>query len=529
MSYPFNSRISLLASLMLLLGCLKIQAQMNQGSFAYVNSAKDEQAPFISPDGKVMYWTVAHHPKNTGGEKDPGDIWMAVWTGSSWSQPQHGGSLINNAAYNAVCGISHDGDRLFLVGHYAANQQPANSQGISVSIRSADGWSAPQNINIPYFMDRGKETHGYLSTTLGVFVFSAESYITIGAEDIYMSRLMNGQWSEPINLGTSINTSRQEFSPSLSADGAFLYFASNGRKNYGATDIYYAQRLDDSWTNWSTPVNMGANVNSEGRELFYRTYPESGFSLFTSTHNSDGYGDIQYYKPPKDLPDSIQQAPAGGAKIVEIVREKAITEDEKQFRVFGQVTDSKTARPIRARLSFHADKLYDVEAAVDGRYSLLIPSVSEYSIRVEAEGYVGNFEKLDVRTYEMKALEMNYKLQPIEVGATVNLKSVLFQQSTPNLLPESNDELDLVVSFLKTNPRVEISLSGHTDGRGHPEHNLRLSQKRVERVKAYLVSKGINARRIAGKGFGGTRPIAGNDNEETRRLNRRVEFTIVKD
>ena len=124
---------------------------------------------------------------------------------------------------------------------------------------------------------------------------------------------------------------------------------------------------------------------------------------------------------------------------------------------------------------------------------------------------------------------MNFKLQPIEIGATVNLKSVLFQQSTPNLLPESNDELDLIVSFLKVNPKVEILLSGHTDNRGVHDHNVRLSQKRVERVKAYLVSKGISGKRIAGKGFGGLKPIAANDTEETRRLNRRVEFTIVKD
>ncbi|HRI78962.1 MAG TPA: OmpA family protein, partial [Cyclobacteriaceae bacterium] len=81
----------------------------------------------------------------------------------------------------------------------------------------------------------------------------------------------------------------------------------------------------------------------------------------------------------------------------------------------------------------------------------------------------------------------------------------------------------------KVNPKVEILLTGHTDNRGDKDHNLRLSQRRVERVKGYLVSKGINAKRIAGKGFGGSKPIASNDTEETRRLNRRVEFTIVKD
>ena len=184
---------------------------------------------------------------------------------------------------------------------------------------------------------------------------------------------------------------------------------------------------------------------------------------------------------------------------------------------------------MTATFTFHSDSIYTAVADPDGRYKIKIPSINEYTLRVEAAGYVGNFEKLDVRTYEMKSLEMNFKLQPIEIGATVNLKSVLFQQSTYNLLPESNDELDLVVSFLKVNPKVEILLTGHTDNRGQPDHNLKLSQKRVERVKGYLVSKGVNGKRITGKGYGGSKPIADNNTEETRRLNRRVEFTIVKD
>ena len=123
---------------------------------------------------------------------------------------------------------------------------------------------------------------------------------------------------------------------------------------------------------------------------------------------------------------------------------------------------------------------------------------------------------------------MNFLLQPVEAGVTVNLKNVLFAQGKSELLTESYDELDLVVSFLKTNSNVRIELSGHTDNRGVPEDNVRLSQQRVNTVKAYLVSKGIEAKRITGKGYGGSRPIAGNDTEETRRMNRRVEFTIRK-
>src|SRR5262245_57334241 len=115
----------------------------------------------------------------------------------------------------------------------------------------------------------------------------------------------------------------------------------------------------------------------------------------------------------------------------------------------------------------------------------------------------------------MTELELSFTLQPVEVGTTVNLKSVLFEKGTATLVPASNDELDLVVSFLKTNPKVVINLTGHTDNKGVHSHNVRLSQQRVDKVKEYLVSKGIGAKRISGKGYGGTKPIASNDTEDT--------------
>jgi outer membrane protein OmpA-like peptidoglycan-associated protein len=137
-------------------------------------------------------------------------------------------------------------------------------------------------------------------------------------------------------------------------------------------------------------------------------------------------------------------------------------------------------------------------------------------------------EKLAIHTYEMKDLEMNFRLQPVEVGTTVNLKDVLFEQGKTVLLPSSYPELDLVVSFLKSNPKVRIDLAGHTDNRGIPGQNVKLSQARVDRVRDYLVTRGIEKKRISGKGYGGAKPIASNDSEETRQLNRRVEFTIKR-
>jgi outer membrane protein OmpA-like peptidoglycan-associated protein len=137
-------------------------------------------------------------------------------------------------------------------------------------------------------------------------------------------------------------------------------------------------------------------------------------------------------------------------------------------------------------------------------------------------------ENLDINSADMRELEMNFRLQPVEIGTTVNLKNVLFMQAKTDILPESFPELDLVVSFLKENPKVRIELMGHTDGRGVHADNVKLSLQRVNKVKDYLVSKGIDSRRISGKGFGGSKPIASNDTEESRKMNRRVEFVIKK-
>jgi OmpA-OmpF porin, OOP family len=505
--------------------------KLSQQSFVNANSSLDEQAPVMSPDGKTLYFTIANHAQNIGGKKDAGDIWISILLGNEWTAPIHAGNVLNDAAYNAVAGFSADGQQLFLLGHYAASGI-AKTQGISVSQKTGSGWSTPENITLPYFLNRSKSLQGQLSKDGSAFVYSAESYSTIGEEDIYVVlKNASGKWGESRNLGRNINTTMQEFSPSLSEDGRYLFFSSNGRQGYGSTDVYFSQRLDETWTNWSAPVNMGASVNSEGRELFYSAYPKAGFALFTSTLNSDGYGDTKIFYPPKEAMDSLIARVASNptdtiVKLTEIKREQPINKNEKVVRVWGTVLSGKSNTPIKAEVHYQSDSLHRAFAGPDGKYEIDLPSVREYVIKVEAPGYVGTMEKLDIRTFEMKG--MNFKLQPIEVGAIVNLKNILFQQSTSNLLPESSDELDMVVEFMKANPKIVIELGGHTDNRGIHSHNVKLSKERVDKVKEYLVDKGIESNRITGRGYGGIRPIADNDAEDSRKLNRRVEFTILK-
>jgi OmpA-OmpF porin, OOP family len=506
---------------------------LNYHALTKTNTEYNELNPVLSPDGTTLFFTIANHPENLGGKKDPGDIWFSTLDASNnWSEPVHAGSLINDRSYNSIAGFSSNGSEMILLSHYEPSGNVARTQGISISRKNGNLWTRPENISIPYFQNKSSIVSGYITPDLHYLVYSAETYGSYGVEDIFVSlRKADGKWSEPKNLGARINSQFQELCPSISMDGKTLYFSTNGRKGKGSFDVYSATRLDDSWTNWTEPENL-SHVNSGGRDLFYREFPGEGYALYTSTNNSDVYGEIKMYKPESPLPiDSTAVAQNKGAtvSIVETPNENA---GKHSVVIHGKVVNSKTGEPIPAQLVFETQsesvQVPGTIGVTPTGYSLDIPSAAQYTIRVEAKGYISSREKLDIRTYEMKDLEMNFKLQPIEVGTTVNLKDVLFEQSKTNLLSTSFPELDLVVSFMKANPNVKIDLSGHTDNRGIPSQNQKLSQGRVDKVKEYLISKGIEGKRISGKGYGGTKPIASNESEETRMLNRRVEFTIRK-
>jgi outer membrane protein OmpA-like peptidoglycan-associated protein len=493
-----------------------------------INSPLDEQNPVLSPDGRQVYFTVSNHERNVGGKADKGDIWVTEWVDSLWSTPRPIG-ILSNGYHNAVAGFSSDQKSLYLWGHY--DKSSVLSQGISKTTNGSGDWKYPVNVVVPYFLNRSVYYSGMMYSLENILVFGADGFGTVGAEDLYVSfRKPDGAWTEPKNLGRQINTAAQDVSPALSADGKRLYFSTNGRKGLGSFDVYYADRLDDTWTNWSEPVNLGDEVNTPGRELFYRPYSQWGVALYTSTQNSDGYGDIRVQKLSREEP--VIETPAVILEVSNPVtiptsKEEPVPTALNRIQIFGTIMSSKDNSAIQGKVEFKADSVFQVSTA-QGGYQLVLSSSKEYAVKVEAEGFIGKTERLDLRTFQLKRVELNFSLQPAEVGVTVNLKNVLFQQSTANLLPESFPELDVVYDMMKANPNMQIFLGGHTDNRGQHYLNVRLSQSRVEAVKDYLVKRGIESARITGQGFGGIRPIADNDAEETRKLNRRVEFTITK-
>lgn len=156
-----------------------------------------------------------------------------------------------------------------------------------------------------------------------------------------------------------------------------------------------------------------------------------------------------------------------------------------------------------------------------------LPVKTLYHVTFKSKGYVTYEDSILTGDFD-KEFRATFFLEKIKVGTTVTLKTLQFERGHAELLPASYGELDKLAEFMKENPTIEIEISGHTDNQGDPKLNVELSENRVKSTTDYLISKGIEKNRIKGKGYGGNKPIASNSREETRKLNRRVEMTIIK-
>lgn len=466
-----------------------------------LNSPFDENFITIRPDGKEMAYSRSNHPYNQGGKFDDGDIWVSSQIDSVWSVATNW-HQVNNEHYTAPIGWSSDGQTFI----YSNIRTKGGT--LETELWAAVG-NSRQKLDVKYFKNKSPHQSGCLSSDNRIIILSMESGATQGVEDLYVLFRDGETWSAPKNLGPIINTEYQEITPFLSPDTKTLYFSTNGRKGFGSFDIYASDRLDDTWRNWSPPRNLGPSVNSKGKETSLSFSIGADYAYFISTRDSDGYGDIRRIK---FRTDSLEAPPVADTT-------DFFFEEMNTLIVGLQLINAKTSLPIVGDIVINSgDGTSTLKSNSEGWLELK----GNQTIEVSVKGYM----KGEVQLQE--GILNVVRLEPLEVGRTIRLEHVLFSRSSSNILDTSFEELDRVVEMLNENPDIRIRLKGHTDGNGDPIENLKLSQERVETVKKYLVSKGIKKRRIEGIGFGGEQPIADNDTEETRMLNRRVEFEVIK-
>jgi OmpA-OmpF porin, OOP family len=477
-----------------------------------INSPYKEFGPLLSPDGKTLFFSRRNHPDNTGGLKDKEDIWYSEIDSATgeWGLAKNLGLPINTIGPNFINSITPDGNSIVLLLGNQYTEDGRLKAGVSISSKTEAGWTKPQALDIVNEYNNSPKANYFLANNRKVLLHSVERDDTRGDRDIYVSFLQkDGKWSEPVNLGSIINTASEETSPFLAADDKTLYFSSRGFSGYGGNDVFITRRLDDTWKNWSEPENLGPAINSE-RDDYFINIPETGKYAYYSKEISDDDADVYRLA----LPIFHQPLPTVAVK--------------------GKVLHSETQKPIAARIVYEelpSGKEIGIAQAdsITGEYQIVLPSNALYGFRAEATGFLPISQNVDLKEQkENKELTQNLLLVPIKVGATVVLNNIFFDTNKSQLKEESFPELDRVAQFLTENGKVEIEISGHTDNVGSDKYNLQLSQKRAKAVSAYFETKGINGDRIDVKSFGKSKPVASNSTPEGRSKNRRVEFKILK-
>ncbi len=258
----------------------------------FINSPYQELKPAVAPNGDRVYFSRMSHPENTRGVHDNEDIWYSEYNKAdmTWTQPIRMGGELNNEGPNYINNVSVTGDTLILGNRYHKNGKMR--AGLSYSVRRNGQWSTPVNIDIVNDYNISEHSQSHVSLKSGVIIRAIQRVETYGDRDLYVSFWNGNEATEPINMGGVINTEFEESSPFLAADNKTLYFASKGHNGHGGFDIYVTRRLDDSWTNWSVPENLGPAVNGPMDEEFFSLTHCGKFALFSkqvSVHNVDIY------------------------------------------------------------------------------------------------------------------------------------------------------------------------------------------------------------------------------------------------
>ncbi len=475
-----------------------------------INSEYSEYVPVIAPDGKTLFMFVLDHPENIG----EGDIWYSeIDSIGSWLPGKNIGFPLNNDASNFVISISPDNNTLFLSRKYKLKGKDIvdNGKGFSISKRTKDGWSMPIDVVVKDFKNKNKYGEFCMSGNQKTLIHAIETDGTFGDQDLYVSfKQTDGTWSTPKNLGKSINTAMAENSPFVANDGVTLYFSTNGRPGYGLNDIFMCRRLDETWTNWSEPLNLGPSINTKDFDAYF-TIPASGeFAYLVSGENSYGKADIWKLK----LPD--------------VVKPQAVV------LIYGKVLNSATKEGIEANITY---RLLETNEEVgiassnpkDGSYKIILPAGMVYSFMATKDNIYTVSQNIDLKNIkEYTEIERDLYLTPIMVGSTVRMNNLFFVTGKSEINKWSYPELQRLIDLMLKHKKMEVEIAGHSDNVGTDKINNTLSLERANAVRDYLISNGIEGERLIAKGYGKTKPLVSNDTEEGRQKNRRVDFTILK-
>ena len=462
------------------------------------NKETEEKMPIISNDGSVLFFTRMFDTNSTGGEYDQ-DIWSCKIKNGEVSSPKAVSSL-NNKFNNAVVGISNDGKTVYLLDSYSGKKDQL--KGCSMSKKDGDSWSKPVKLDIPGLDVDGDFYGFYITGDENVLIISYAGPNSVGEEDLYVSINTNGTWSQPTNLGTTINSSSYEISPFLTSNKDTLFFSTNGRGGEGDADIFYSIRKGESWTDWTEPENLGNSINTPKFDAFFTL---KGSKAYWSSNRNSDKADI--FSATVLPPEPIE-----------------ITTDIKNPSAFdkqdGEVNINVTSGqgPLTVKWSDGSTEM-NRKGLGGGNYSVTITDKFGISKTIDFE----------VVQPEMKQNELDKLL--------ANVNPIYFDRNKHKIRDDAKIELDKIVQIMNDNPTIQIELGSHTDCLASEKYNLKLSDKRAKASAEYIKERITNPDRISGEGYGESRlkvdcpcegKIKSTCSYDEHQLNRRTEFILIE-
>ncbi|NPA37032.1 MAG: OmpA family protein [Chlorobi bacterium] len=486
-----------------------------------VNSDYDEYWPSITADEEVLVFTVLvprdsmkflmeDMPKIPANFQE--DFYVSKKIGGDWCNrvPVKGLNTAHNEG--AQC-LSVDGQWMFFTA--CGKKGGRGSCDIWFSYKTADGWSEPANlgppVNTPYW-----ESQPSFSSDGRTLYFASNRKGGKGGRDLWKATLIGFNknnvpvFSKAENLGDKINTPGEESSPFIHPDNRSLYFASDGWPGMGNRDLFVSRR--DKNGEWGIAENLGYPINTSKDEMGLIINAKGSTAYFSS----DG------------IPSETAGKDLYMFKMPEKLRPNPVT------YVKGNVYDKNTGDPLQAafvlkELESDIVQVSSLSDKYDGSFLVCLPVGHSYALSVKKPGYLfysDNFDLEGVKDVD-NPQKLTVYLSPIKPGEKIILKNIFFATDSFELKKESFPELNTLVDLLSQNPDLKVEIGGHTDNVGSEQYNKVLSENRARSVYNYLISKGIDKKRLTYKGYGYSQPIADNNTEEGRAKNRRTEIKVM--
>jgi outer membrane protein OmpA-like peptidoglycan-associated protein len=543
---------------------------------AEINSPFDDFGPVLSETQDEIVFTSRRPDDNQNQNVADDnfhfeDIYTAKKSGDKWAYAVNLGPKINGMYHDSNLAMSADGGTLFIY-------NDDNGGDIYYCERQADRTWGPLSPLPGIINSSFQEKSISITKDERTLYFTSNRPGGLGGTDIYRAtKNTKGEWSNVKNLGPRINTPLNDDGPFIDYDGITLYFSSQGHNGMGGYDIYKSKH-DAKSDDWSEPENLGYPINTPDNDIYFITSADSKRAYYSSVRgDGQGFADIYVItagKPIKDSqpvavkdPEPVKADPPKKDTVVTVVKNDPPKQDPpkqdppkqdppkkdppkkdppvkqpepkkelKPLIYIVKVVDSDAKNPLSAKINLRGQRDNIIVASTSntpGTYEFKItnPSAKDYTLSVEIDGYVFTNQNVRIGGASEKDNTVNrtIEMRRISVGVTSILRNIYFEYDKARFKTESYAELNKLEAMLRQNTNMQVEIGGHTDAYGKWDYNKQLSQKRAEAVKDYLTKKGIDSRRIKAMGYGETKPLASNDDEDDgRELNRRVEFKVLQ-